>query len=92
MATASTSSVWDKKQAEHSLYIHTTNLNHQFNAASGNVSIHKLIAPDYPLKQRHWSAPDYQTISEKEFKELFPYEPYEKEAEFRSWKKGKQTP
>ena len=91
LASVSTSSIWNKKQKEHSLHFHTTNLNHQFNAASGNVKIHKLTAPDYPLRRRHWSAPDYQILSKEEFKKLFPYEPYEKEEDFRSWEKGKLT-
>ena len=68
--------------------IKTQNLNGEFVPAKGKIKIYKLIAPEFPLRKRPWSAPDYQSISEKEFKEKFPHDAYANEDHFINWQKG----
>ncbi len=71
--------------------INTQNLNGEFTAASGEVSIYKLVAPKKPLRKRPWAAPYYQTISEDEFNKKFPNEAYKNEDNPLQWKKGKKV-
>ncbi|WP_417201386.1 MG2 domain-containing protein [Bizionia sp.] len=79
----------NKRATRQSIKITTKNLNNQFVAAKGTVKIFKLQAPKAPLRERAWSAPEYQDISEKEFRKLFPNVPYlEEEANELNWKKG----
>lgn len=72
------------------LKITTENLNGEFVSAKGTLKVHKLIAPQNPLRKRVWDAPDYQNISEEKFRKLFPNEPYtQEETNENNWKKGK---
>ena len=79
----------DKNQKETIVKIETKNLNDEFVAAKGTIKIYKLQAPKNPLRRRPWSAPDYQDISENEFRKLFPNDPYtDDESDEKNWKKG----
>jgi TonB-dependent SusC/RagA subfamily outer membrane receptor len=79
----------DKNQKETIVKIETKNLNDEFVAAKGTIKIYKLQAPKNPLRNRPWSAPDYQDISENEFRKLFPNDPYtDDESDEKNWKKG----
>ncbi|MGY8909641.1 MAG: carboxypeptidase-like regulatory domain-containing protein, partial [Flavobacteriales bacterium] len=79
----------DKNQKETIVKIETKNLNDEFVAAKGIIKIYKLQAPKNPLRKRPWSAPDYQDISENEFRKLFPNDPYtDDESDEKNWKKG----
>ena len=79
----------DKNQKETIVKIETKNLNDEFVAAKGTIKIYKLQAPKNPLRKRPWSAPDYQDISENEFRKLFPNDPYtDDESDEKNWKKG----
>ena len=70
--------------------INTQNLNGEFVAASGILKIYKLQAPQHPIRKRPWKLPDYQDISEAEYRKLFPQDAYTKaETEEQFWKKGK---
>ena len=71
LATISLDDKIDKNQKETSLKIDTKNLNGEFIAAKGIIKIYKLKAPKNPLRKRPWSAPDYQDISENEFRNYF---------------------
>ena len=89
LATISINAKIDKNSTKNSLQIDTKNLNGEFVPAKGNVKIYKLIAPKNPLRKRPWNAPDYQDISENEFRKLFPNDPYTSdEADAQNWKKG----
>ena len=79
----------DKNDKNHKLTIETKNLNDEFVTAQGTIKIYKLQAPDQVLRVRPWSAPDYQDISETEFKTKFPHEAYQEEHNQNTWKKGK---
>lgn len=78
----------NKNEKEHSIKLDTRNLNNEFIPATGELKIYKLIAPKYPLRDRPWSAPDYQTITKEEFQEKFPHDSYKNEDNRVHWKKG----
>ena len=88
IATVSADATLDKLKKEHTLNIDTKNLNGEFVPAQGTIKIYKLKAPDYVLRPRPWKAPDYQMLSETEFKNMFPYEAYKDENNPNNWKKG----
>src|SRR5690606_11251 len=76
IATVSVDATLDKLKKEHTLNIDTKNLNGEFVPAQGTIKIYKLKAPDYVLRPRPWKAPDYQVLTQAEFKAKFPYEAY----------------
>ncbi len=79
----------DKKKKNHLINLATNNLNGEFVATKGVLKIYKLIAPQSPLRNRPWQAPDYQEFSQEEFEHLFPHDAYQKENDLNQWKKGK---
>ena len=82
----------DVSVRDYKLKIVTKNLNGEKVPAKGNITIYKLQAPNRVLRKRQFSVPDYVSISEKEFKELFPHEAYtEEEQDYKFWKKGKKV-
>ncbi len=76
-----------KKKTE--ITILAQNLNGEKVQAKGHLKIYKLNAPNSVFRPRLWPSPDYQSISENEFKTLFPHEPYKNEDLLRNWSKGK---
>jgi len=87
-ANVSVDAKLDKTQKEHKLTIDTKNLNGEFVPAKGIIKIYKLIAPKHVLRRRPWKAPDYQMLSESEFKKLFPNDAYTNEHDSNQWEKG----
>ncbi len=80
----------NKEDDSQKIEITTKNLNGEFVSAKGVVKIYKLRAPKNPLRKRPWNTPDYQDISETEFKALFPHDSYTKEEEnVMDWRKDK---
>ncbi|SFC82765.1 alpha-2-macroglobulin family protein [Algibacter pectinivorans] len=88
LANLSIDSLLDKSKNSHNLTIDTKNLNGEFVPATGTVKIYKLQAPNTVLRERPWSAPDYQEISKTVFKDLFPHEAYNNEHNSSNWNKG----
>ncbi len=87
-ATVAVENKIDKTQKDHKLTITTKNLNNEAIAATGSIKIFKLKAPDKPLRQRPWKAPDYPGFLEEEFDKLFPHDAFNNESDYRTWKKG----
>ncbi|MCC1484728.1 alpha-2-macroglobulin family protein [Winogradskyella immobilis] len=79
----------DKSKKDIGIGLNTSNLNGEFAPAKGILKIYKLTSPKSVLRQRSWDAPDYQALTESEFKTLFPNEPYKDEHLVTNWKKGK---
>ncbi|PKA99021.1 uncharacterized protein YfaS (alpha-2-macroglobulin family) [Flavobacteriaceae bacterium MAR_2009_75] len=79
----------DKENDNHHLTVSTQNLNGQSVPALGTIKIYKLIAPDYVLRPRPWSAPDYNNWKKEEFKTLFPHDAFTNEHNTKNWEKGK---
>lgn len=71
--------------------ISSTNLNGQKTPTKGIVQVVELIEPKQVFRQQFWSRPDLPMISEKEFRNLFPYDVYANENEVQQFKKGKQV-
>lgn len=71
--------------------IQTKNLNGEFEAAKGKLTIHQLKAPNQIFINRYWEAPDQFLMSEKEFKKQFPLLPYQQENEIQNWAVGNQV-
>ncbi|MGH1383296.1 alpha-2-macroglobulin family protein [Kordia sp.] len=77
---------------DYKVEIITKNLNGEKVPAKGKITIHKLQAPDRVLRVRPFKVPDYNSISETEFKKLFPHDAYSKEElKYQTWKKGKNV-
>jgi len=90
IASLQINSTINKEAKQQKIKITTKNLNEEFAAAIGTVKIYKLQAPKNPLRKRPWTTPDYQDISENEFRKLFPHDSYAKNEENEStWEKGK---
>ncbi|MFD2551830.1 alpha-2-macroglobulin [Bizionia sediminis] len=88
MATISVANKLNKTSKNEPISIDTRNLNGVFVPATGKIKIYKLQAPKQVLRNRPWPAPDYKTLPETEFKNLFPYEAYSNEADLNLWPKG----
>lgn len=79
-----------KSDKKATIGISSKNLNGEFIPAEGSIKVYKLQAPENPLRKRPWNAPDYQDISESEFRNLFPHDAYTSEEQnSQNWKKGK---
>ncbi|MGB1307492.1 MAG: alpha-2-macroglobulin family protein, partial [Oceanihabitans sp.] len=78
----------DKNKKDHEIKIDTKNLNGEFVSAKGTIKMYKLIAPKTVLRPRSWAAPDYQNITENQFKTLFPNDAYKNENSSNTWDKG----
>ncbi len=89
IASITINSIIDKIQNDNTLSITTKNLNNELIGSSGTLKIHKLEAPNKPLRSRPWKAPDYKSFKKDEFNTLFPHEAYDNEHDYRTWKKGK---
>ncbi|WP_417875517.1 MG2 domain-containing protein, partial [Winogradskyella sediminis] len=81
----------NKEKKDIELTLTSQNLNGEFAPTKGELKIYKLNAPDRVLRTRPWQAPDYQMLSEEEFKKLFPHEAYDNENQLTNWKKGDQV-
>jgi TonB-dependent SusC/RagA subfamily outer membrane receptor len=66
----------DKADKNHDITIQTNNLNGQFVPAKGSIKIYKLQVPETVTRPRPWSAPDLPSLTEAEFKTLFPHDTY----------------
>jgi hypothetical protein len=57
-------------------YISTTNMSGKKISGKGNISIHKLNAPENPELRSLWSRPEFYELKETEYKKEFPLLPY----------------
>ncbi|MDB5258656.1 MAG: hypothetical protein JWM14_3351 [Chitinophagaceae bacterium] len=63
------------------LQVTAKNQSGESEAASINVQIFKLQAPEKALRKRLWESPDKPLLTESEFKKLFPEDEYAKETD-----------
>ncbi len=68
--------------------VRTTNLNDNLVPVNGKLTVYKLKAPGKIMNDRLWEAPEFNNISEEEFNELFPYEPYKDAMQPVEWPKA----
>lgn len=64
-------------------FVEITNSNEYPVSYQGKIEIYKREI-EYNLKHRTFQTPEIQTISEEEFKKLFPFEPYSDTNEYKS--------
>ncbi|RKF04567.1 alpha-2-macroglobulin family protein [Tenacibaculum lutimaris] len=89
LASIQIPSTINKDAKSSKIKISSKNLNGEFVPAEGSIKVYKLQAPKNPLRERPWDTPDYQDISETEFRKLFPHDAYTSEEENPdNWKKG----
>ena len=70
--------------------ITTTNLNGNFEPATGTITITPLITPDRIFKTRQWQRPDVHMLSKEDYLKNFSGIPYSDENETKTGKKGKR--
>ncbi|WP_028890702.1 alpha-2-macroglobulin [Tenacibaculum sp. 47A_GOM-205m] len=89
LASIQIPSTINKDDKSSKIKISSKNLNGEFVPAEGSIKVYKLQAPKNPLRERPWDTPDYQDISETEFRKLFPHDAYTSEEENPdNWRKG----
>ena len=68
-----------------SLPITIRNLNGEPAPRVADVKIHRLTAPQRPIRERKWEQPDRHVITEAEHQKLFPFDPYANETDPLQW-------
>lgn len=68
--------------------VETQNLNGVFTPASLQLTIQKLQFPGKIYRDRLWQKPDVQLLSETEFRQYFPDDEYDNEADYHYWTPG----
>lgn len=63
----------------------TSNLAGQFQAAAGEITVQRLIAPKQFFKSRLWPKPDVWTLAETDYRRDFPEYPYREEDNPDQW-------
>ncbi len=76
-------------EAVKELTIQTKNLNGEFEASKGTISIQALEQPKQIYLNRYWQQPDQYLISQKDYQKYFPQFAYADEDEIQNWKLGK---
>ncbi|NJK83109.1 MAG: hypothetical protein HC912_04100 [Saprospiraceae bacterium] len=71
------------------LTIQTKNLNGEFEAAQGTITIQALEQPKQVYLNRYWQQPDQYLIAQKDYQIYFPHFAYANEHEIQNWKTGK---
>ncbi len=71
----------DRKQFS----IKTENTNGVFEAASGKLTIQRLIQPEYPLKKKQWDRADKFCMLKADYKKDFPNEIFDNEDDKSIW-------
>ncbi len=68
--------------------ISSRNLNGQFEAAKGTLTLFKLDEPNRIFRDRLWPAPDRFLMEQVDFYQKFDHAPYKDENNFRNWELG----
>lgn len=76
-------------EATRELTIQTKNLNGEFEAAKGTITIQALEQPKQIYLNRYWQQPDQYLISQKDYQKHFPQFAYADEDKIQNWKVGK---
>ncbi len=71
--------------------INTTNLASQFQAASGEITLQRLVEPKTFYINRYWERPDLATIPKENFEQMFPDYAWKDEDNPEKWDRQDQT-
>ncbi len=74
-----------------SLSLRTENMNGEFEPATITVTITKLKEEKRLIRKRYWERPDQFVMSKQEYIQLFPYDEYDNEADYKNWEKGEKV-
>lgn len=74
-------------RSDYTAPIKTENLEGQFQAATGKVTVHRLQSPDRIFLERYWSKPDMHILDRTAFESAFPQFAYDGEDEMTRWAK-----
>lgn len=80
-----------ERTASNQFALSSTNLNGQKVSAKGMVNVTALIEPEQTFRTQVWRRPDLPTISETEYRSLFPHDPYTNEDDVKNFKRGKKV-
>lgn len=69
----------------------TKNLEGEFEATKGNLTIIRLKTPDQVFRKRKWEAPDQFLMSKNEYYSLFPFDAYQNEDQMPFWEQEKEV-
>ncbi len=75
----------------HKIAINTTNNAGQFQAATGSISIQRLVEPKQLFVKRYWENPDLLTLKEAEFRRDFPTYAWNGEDDPEKWGRTDET-
>ena len=78
-------------ESKETLEITTANLNGEFEAAQGYITIDKLKSPAHAFRSKKWQKPDKFVISKVEYNKDFPNEAYADEDDVSKWEKEKEV-
>ncbi|HEX2935858.1 MAG TPA: alpha-2-macroglobulin family protein [Bacteroidales bacterium] len=81
----------DDKALSGKYNIGTTNLAGQFETAKGSITIWKLKSAEKSFRNRLWQQPDKYTMTQDEFKKLFPNDVYANEDNYLKWPKENEV-
>lgn len=79
------------RDRQNEIAITSENLNGEFEAASGTITVHQLQAPDRILRERFWQQPNRHIIKKEDYIKFFPHDIYSDEDDFHNWETGKQV-
>ena len=71
--------------------LNTTNLNGEFEAATGSIKIWQLKMPKKVYRKPMWVKGDVDLISQEEYYKLFPYDEFDDENNQTKWEKQKEV-
>ncbi|MEO6758819.1 MAG: MG2 domain-containing protein, partial [Saprospiraceae bacterium] len=74
----------------HRIAINTTNLAGQFQAASGEITLQRLVEPKTFYINRYWERPDLVTIPKANFVQMFPEYAWKDEDDPEKWDRQDQ--
>lgn len=80
-----------ERSASNQFGLSATNLNGQKVSAKGMVNVTELIEPEQTFRTQVWARPDLPSISESDYRALFPNDPYANEDEVKNFKRGKKV-
>lgn len=80
-----------ERNGKNKIKVHTANLNGSEVNAQGTIRITKLIEPDQLYRTAAWKRPDIQSISEQDFRKLFPHDEFGTENALNNYKKGEEV-
>ncbi len=69
------------------LYIRSQNINGEYEPAIVKVTISSLAEEKRLIRSRFWERPDQFVMSKEEYIANFPYDEYDNESDYKSWKK-----